>query len=280
MRLGRPLLAIVRRKKKMTGKKTKVKISKTVSVPQMRDTQKAQVLTMVKRVLGRKEETKTAGKTIWNKTSFNNAIGSSDIYGVLPQVTNGAESYQRQGSKIRPTYLVLKGYVAIDVSQGNATTPEIRLFCLSAKSAKSYYALNQGSLKLDIANNLLDYCNNTGTPGNPSVKTPYDGNPIPALLDVNREMFRVHADKRIKLANGYSPDTTQHQQDPIRYRHFTIRIKCPQTLEFEDSLDPEYPTNFAPFVALGFCYPENISPSTILTPVTASLYSYLSYKDD
>lgn len=238
----------------------------------MRDTTKAQVLTVVKRMISRTNEDKYSAKDVWNRVGFNSSVSAGDLYGVLPVVNRGDDEFQRTGSKITPKYLRLRGTVAIINTEASSLTPECRLMVLSSRSAKSYYALNQGTVKTDLSGRLL----NDGQ-GN---KLPYDGSAIRHFYSINKDDFTVHADKRIKLASSYGAISSQHSADDTRrFAHFDIKIKCPKHLIFEDSLDPNYPTNFAPFVCMGFTSPDDTGTFTVTTPIIGNMHASLVYED-
>lgn len=246
----------------------------------MKDTSKAQVLSLVKKMINRREETKVAGRNVWNAVNFNNSIGSSDLYGVLPPLSVGNESYQRDGSKVFPKYLILKGTLAIDKTEAYSDCMEVRLMVLSAKGSKSYYAINSGSTKADFAGKLMNTHQNVSAPGSPPICGPYDGTTAVHLMDINRDLFHVHADKKIKLCSSYgSTANARSSDDQLRYRDFTIKVKCPKVLDFEDNIDPLYPSNFAPFVCMGFTYPDGRAPSDLSVPLLANCQAFLYYKD-
>lgn len=218
-------------------------------------------------------ETKYSGKNIWDNVGFNSSIGSGDFYGILPAVTQGVGSFQRSGKSITPKGLRFKGIVAISSGEADSLSLECRLLVLSPKSAKSYYALNQGSTKNTFVNNMIDFGNGT--------KIAYDGTTPVHLMPVNTDLFRVHADKKIKLTSSYGATADEHSShDPLRYAHFDIKVKTPTKLIYEDDIDTEYPTNFAPIVCLGFCVPASNATYAVTTPVHAHAQADLYYDDE
>jgi len=78
----------------------------------------------------------------------------------------------------------------------------------------------------------------------------FDGYLIDYSSPINKDGFIVHKDIRTKLSTG-----TQEYNGMIT-RTFKIWVKCPKVLNYLDN--ETYPTNFAPFLAVGFANPDNI----------------------
>lgn len=244
----------------------------------MKDTVKAQVMTMVKKMIDGKAEHRRAGKNIWERVGFNASISSGDLYGCLPVVSKGVETWQRTGSVIQPKHLLLRGVIAISNTEAKALGASIRLIVAATKGEKSYLALN--TAKTDIANNLLDqeYSFNTAAPW--ANKVPYDGSPMRHTYPLNKEMLHVYHDKHIHLFSSYGENANQRSSDDTRrFIEFALKVPCPKKLTYEDDLDSDYPTNWAPFVCLGYTYPDGTDVPSITTPVVSSLHASLVFED-
>lgn len=235
-------------------------------------------MTMVKRMIAGQAENKYAGKVVWDNIGFNSSISAGDLYGVLPKVIQGDKAWERSGAYITPKYLLLRGTIALNATEADSLGARVRLMVLSAKGEKSYLAVNTAGT--DIANTLLDqgFTPNTAPPW--ANKTKYDGSPIRHLFPVNKDNLVVHHDKRYSLFSSYGSTANQHSGDDTRrFIEFTLKVKCPKKLVYEDALDPNYPTNFAPFICLGFTYPDGTTPSVVTTPILGNLHSTLIYED-
>lgn len=219
-------------------------------------------------------ETKHIAKDIWQRVGFNNSIGSSDMYDLLPPLSQGTGEYQRVGARVSPTYFTLKGQLAINTNEERSLVPELRLMVLNAKAYKNYVALNGAGIKLALANTLLEVGDGT--------KTSYDGSVIRHDYPINNDVFTVLHDKKYKLASSYAAVSNQRTADDTRrYVNFTLKVKLPKTLMYEDAggLGVTYPQNAAPFIALGFCYPDDTTPSDLLTPIIGNLHARMTYED-
>lgn len=272
-----PATTIVKGRKKIMVKvpSKKVKITKTVSVKPMKDTAKAQVISLMRKMISRSEETKMRCSGVWAGVQFNSAIsGVADCYKALPDVVDGTANFNRIGERIKPKALVLRGTVAINYTQPNSIAPEVHLFVVSHKSKKSYSALNaaSGAGYSEIVDNLYDFGN--GTNG------PFDGTVPPTLYPLNTKTLRILAHKKLDLAVSTQASTSNRESSSDRrQRRFTIKLKVPSVLTYDESIDTSYPTNYAPVLMLGFTYPDGQSPSVIVTPVLASCTFTLLYDD-
>lgn len=225
----------------------------TVPVLPMKPVAKAQVQDLVKRAIDKNIENKYASSQIANGTYvYTGGVTGASIVNVLPQVQVGDESWQRNGATIRPKQLVIKGTIAIRATENRAIRPLVRIMCWSMKEAKSYnstFAIGNTS----IANLLLDY--GSGGTG------PYTGLPISAHFPLNRKRLAVHFDKQVVLANSLATGAnTEFADEHKRYYRFAIKIKTPATFKYDDNVPAgpgtNYPQNFAPQMAISYCYPD------------------------
>jgi hypothetical protein len=60
---------------------------------------------------------------------------------------------------------------------------------------------------------------------------------------------------------------------------FSVKIPTPKVLKYSRNLDT-YPSNFAPFLCLGYVQPDgNASPDNLLTRVACNFVTHLDYED-
>ncbi|ALE29637.1 coat protein [Lake Sarah-associated circular virus-16] len=200
---------------------------------------------------------------------------ASNFFNPLPAVPVGTGNNQRIGDKIRPTKLVIRGFVSLlGDTDANSRCIAARLFCGVDKSIMS----NTDFASINI--NILD---NGGT----SVQ--YLGNLVSQCSLRNTQMYRWFADKKFNLAKptgtyqnsaiGGGVAATPRAQD--LYREFVITIgqkHLPANLFFDSTENAVYPVNFAPFIALGYCDPMTSGVATNLL-VGMTYTSVLHYTD-
>lgn len=226
------------------------------------------VRAIAKATLSRQMEDKHA---VWNvvSTNHNSSISPADCTFVVQPISQGADSNQRIGDRIRPKWLKVSGTVAIDTAYMNSTLPtvsldpiECRVLCLHQKDVKSS---SGGSAQIDTSR-LLRL----------SDGAPYTGGIYDNQMPVNTDKFRVVYDRKIRLV----PQQGQVYDGvlPQAYRDFSFKIKCPASLSF-DGGNGNVPNNFAPFVCLGYNYPSGRGADIANTPVKLSYTTHLIYED-
>lgn len=241
----------------------------------MKDTAKVQVATLVKRLINRSEETKQVSRAVCNKILFNAGITSStEVYDVLPVMQQGTGNFQRIADKVSAKSLIVRGTVSINFNESRALTPEVHVFIVSHKSKKSYDSLNAGSSagRQQIVDKLIDAGN-----GN---DIRFDGEVYPSLLPLNRKLLHVHSHKVLKLASSHGALANEHtSDDTIRFKRFSIKLKCPKVLTYDASISTDNPVNFAPVMMIGYVYPDGTYSEVITTPILATVSSTLYYDD-
>lgn len=230
----------------------------------------------VKATLKSRAETKFVGSA--QTRQFNQTISSaSECYPLMPQVGQGDRDCDRTGSKISPKYLIVKGY--IQYYSGITTQPYVppntaRLMILSQKNIKVSSAVQT---QVDTAHLLKD---NLAT----SVARAYTGGTTDNLAPINSDLFKIHMDKKVRFnwLNQYTADGSQPgvgwQTGSDRTKYFYCKIKCPETLTFDDG-NGDYPNNFAPFLCVGGVNDDTSGAWTANTPYNVVWESIVYYKD-
>lgn len=218
--------------------------------------QKAQTLALVRKLIDRRTEDKFIS---WENapggtTTTGRAVGSSgSVIQLVNEIQEGPASYQRLGDKIRPKYLLVKGFVAINNTVPVETAARVRLMVVSNKSQKNGNPLIAGGLPLGalLNDNLVSLA--------PSVAHNYRGYPDDDNSMINTEQFIVHGDKHYDLIQA---GKTPAGNPPILgtgamsvYRYFKFKVKCPASFNFTDP-NGDWVTNFSPFLLMGYSYPE------------------------
>lgn len=239
----------------------------------------APVRTYVNRLISRNEETKFVS-TQYALTSFNSGINAiGDLVTVLPPIQQGLTQSTRIGNSIRPIKMVITGYVIYNASALSALQDArmlgARLFCFQDKSTRSY--TNSSVLNY----NLLDI---GGTSNN------FTGSALNYCQPHNNDLFTFFADKKMKILKpfGYTNNAVPSSSSAITgmdnsmYQPFRIVLTkkhLPAVLHYDQNNNVSYPTNFAPFLALGYCDFFNVAPDTTTTQLSMEFVSTLYYKD-
>lgn len=255
-----------------TGK-NKVKITQTVSVPKMRPTQKASVLSLVRKMMARDHENKRVGNEVEIAVAHNSAISGADCEPLVPQIVplndNATQSTttMRNGDKIKPKSLTVRGVVSLKASNANSTAQDlyVRVVIAAQKSIKVGSQVLAGSVD---ANRLLK-------PGFATAdQIQFTGLTQDLNCPLNTDAFRVYYDKTFKL---HGPTDTS--AFPVYSRRWSYRFKSlPAYLTFDDG-NGDWPNNFAPFVAVGYAYPDGTAPDTVTTKVVSTTTAFLEFED-
>lgn len=237
------------------------------------------VRAIAKAVVKRETEDKfvsTEGSVLFNSS----VSSSSECYPVIPQITVGTGDYQRIGDKVRGKYLYVKGYLQLDqnylsLSSGSSYIPPFtgRVMILSQKNIK---VGGDVSSRADVAHLLKD---NVGT----GTARPYNGNVLDNLAPINRDLFKVHMDKKIKFSWINRGDLSASGDTGFgvgqeRTKYFTCRIKLPATMTFDDG-NINWPNNFAPFLCFGAVCDDGTSPYSVGTPFRVGWLSTAYFED-
>lgn len=253
---------------KRTGKTAKV--TKTVRVRPMRDVQKAQVMSLVKTAIARKMENKSVGNNVELGILHNSGIGSADCYPIIPQIlpNTAGLSYQREGDRISPKSLSVKGLISWNSEAQLQKDIYVRILILSQKNIK--VGSQVASLAVDTANLLK--------PNSPAIPlTSYAGFTEQVNYPVNKDLFRVYMDKTIKLTgnkSGTAVESIQRQSARWSYRFKSM----PTAFTFDEG-NGNWVNNFAPFIAVGYSYCDGTAPDTISTLLLSNTFSMLTFED-
>lgn len=213
-----------------------------------------------------------------NEQNFNGTISSgSECYPLIPPLGQGVDDFQRIGDKIRPKYMIVKGFVQLNPNAGaqNYMPPSTcRVMVLSQKSIKFSGDVQS---KVDIGHLLKDNVS-TGT------GRPYSGTLFDNLAPINKEIFTVHMDRKVKFNWLNLQDTPAGVPTPgwqtgnDRTKYFTCKIKLPKTLSYDDGTGA-YPNNAAPFFCFGAVNDDGAAPWTATAPYQVTMMSTMYFED-
>lgn len=258
-------------KKRPAVKNPRVKgVSKTAA---------AAVRKIAKAVVKRETEDKyvsTQGAVLFNSS----ITSSSECYPMIPQITEGTGDFQRIGDKVRGKYLYIKGYLQynlnyLEFAVGNQYLPPVtaRVMILSQKNVK---VGNDVSTRIDVAHLLKD---NVGT----GTARPYNGGLLDNLAPINKDLFKVHMDKKIKLNWVQRGDQTNTGDTGFgvgndRTKYFRCRIKLPASMTFDDG-NLDWPNNCAPFLCFGAVNDDGTTKYSVGTPFRLGWISTAYFED-
>lgn len=246
-------------KKVIKGKVHNVRKLRTVAVGK---TAAKTVAAIAKQVVQSQAEKKFIGGIIENTVSHNASITSGDMYPVLPPIAQGTSSNQRTGDKVTPTGMYVDAAISFnDYGEGYIGVP-LRVFAwvLQSKSVKSYS--NLGSVPIQ---NLMD-----GGSG----PTSFDGSTMNSLLPVNKEEFDILGAREFRIS-----DMTAENSKCLSKR-ISLKINTPAKLHFDPaSSTPNYATNFAPFMVVGWCRDDGVTPSSLDVYLKVTSWCRLYYTD-
>lgn len=247
----------------------------------IRRQRKSNFVKAVKKVIHSQVETKMAYLTNSNASliKYNSGIDSAGDYTpILPAITESVNENGRIGDQIRTSSLNLRGYIKFDYSSVPASkvcSVGVRMMIVSLKSASTSDAVNASTVPLT---NLLKK-------GGTSVA--FTGVLSDLTAPINNDLFTVHHDKLMYLKQDMIIQNGTVSNDWVMgdvsklIRFFNISVKCKnKLLKYEDGISGGiYPTNFYPFLLLGYSYLDGSAPDVITTPLGLEFTSTLRYED-
>lgn len=230
---------------------------------------KKAVTAMVKAAVARGRENKTIGNLIENVVQHNSAIGTADCVPVLPAIPSGTGSWQRVGDRIEPKSLSIRGIVSLTRVDGYVGLGDmyVRIMVLSQKNIKTNTQVTAG-----VATGQLLRPNYAALR-----ETDFGGLTNDINLPINTDLFRVYYDKVVKLTGATQDNTSELTRYSHRWK-YSFKSALPAHLTFDEG-NGNFCNNFAPFVAVGYCYADGTSPDVIATRVTATHNATLAFED-
>lgn len=247
-----------------------VKITKTVPVRPMKDTTKAQVLTLARRLLSKEAENKSVGWNTEDCISHNGGIGAADCYPIVEDIVSGTLANQRLGDRIKPKSLTVRGVVGFNPAT-LLTNQDIyvRVVILAQKNIKVGSAVTGG-----VDASRLLHPSIAGTPSQG-----FTGRTMELNYPVNKELFRVYMDKTFKLTSSGGPGGASVDPNAGYSKRWSYRFKqLPAALTFDEG-NGDWANNFAPFVAIGYAFSDCTAPDIATTRIKSNTFSLLEFED-
>lgn len=238
----------------------RVRFAKGASTGKVSSVTYKKIAKVAKAVIKRQEEKKMAGLNVENAVGHNASISLGDCYSIIPTMTQGQGSNQRIGDKVRPTALKLDGVVSFnDIGQGYVGVPlHVVVFVLQARR-------NRDATQISTVTPISKLLDGGLTPAS------WDGSTQNSTYPINRDEFEVLATRSFKIS-----DVTAENARSLSAR-YTLSVKAPAVLDY--TFGGSTPTNFAPFVVLGWCRDDGVTPSIGQTWIKHTCNSRLYYTD-
>jgi len=240
----------------------------------MKDTTRAGVLQIVRRMLDRRVEDKKVGWLLESGTAHNSAIGAADCLPLIQQIVPldtalGDTSTQRIGDRIKPKRLKVRGVISVNTQQPDTKNLYVRVLVLAQKDIKVGSTIVAGNV--DVAHLLKpSYISAPGL-----VETAFGGSTHNIYEPVNTDKFKVYYDKVHKLCPA-SNQTVENTMGSYRW-NYTFK-DLPAALTY-DAGNGNWANNFAPFVAIGYAYADGTAPDVASTRIISTYSSQFTFED-
>lgn len=266
-----------RRRRMASYSKTSTKVKKAV-----RRVRRTDFNRKVKMVLSSLAENKQAYHTTGNSLiKFNSGIDAvGDLVQILPSVSQGIGENQRIGNQIRSKNLNVRGYIKLDINDVADSTklPHVlvRMMVISMKVSPSYQDAQT------LASKIGTLLKKGGT------TTGYSGLIQDQYAPINTDVFTVHHDYKFALKQDFvnvigaaAPSTTIPQDVSKTLKFFNFNVKCKnRLLRYDEDVGSDiYPSNFGPFLVLGYTYADGSAADVLDTKVGLCFDSVLTYED-
>lgn len=221
-------------------------------------------------MISRKLENKLCGWQVETNVLHNSGITAGDCLPVIGQIQNGNLSTRRIGDRISPKSLRIGGVLSWTPAGCNsAQNMYVRVIIASQKTIKVGSQISTGGV--DAAHLVR-----TGIDG--FDQTNFDGTTRSLNYLMNKDAFHVYYDKIHMLAPSNVSGGAVESMPRYSTRWSYSFKKLPATLSY-DALNGDWANNFAPFLAIGYAYPDGTSADTLTTKLISNTNSYLEFED-
>lgn len=269
------------RKSRSVRRQTRAR--KYVSVRRaVRKAKRSNFVRQVKQVMSSMTESKQAFHSSGDSlTMCNSGVNSAgDMFQILPNIADGVLPSQRIGNQIRAQSLNVRGYLKLNINDVTDSTklPTViaRVMVVTMKARPCYYDA-------------------TGTPATLATLLKKGGTTVGftgVLSDIyspiNRDAFTVHYDKKFYLNQSYinvigasAPSTTIVQDVRNTVKFFKFNVKCKnRVLKYDEDIGSDLlPSNFGPFLLVGYSYLDGSAVDTLSTNLGIQYDSVFTYED-
>lgn len=244
---------------------------------------------VAKRALSRQTETKTAIIQYDNQACNSGISVTGDFRELIPQITQGVTEGSRLGNRVNLKGIYVKGHIIastiasttslVDKLAGNIP-PNARIGVrMMVVAGRRYNEVNASTLSA-----YTDRLLSIGT-----LQTSFDGNVRDMYADIARDTVKVYYDKVFYIntpvmyninttapAGTTSQDSVANVSGSCKFFKFKIPTKVAKLI-YNDAID--YPLNFRPYLALGYCHLDGSTADVVTTAVKLSFVSKTYFTD-
>lgn len=218
-------------------------------------------------MISKDTENKHIGWVVENSL-HNSAIASADCYSVINAITEGTGPNQRLGDKIKPLALTVRGVASINPGYNPDTRVMYARVIIATQKSIKRAGTTAGNVD---ATHLLESGDPTTGP-----EEAFNGTRRTLMYPVNKNNFRVYYDKVFPLyptsaASGFPLNASQ-------FKFKKVIKKLPATLNFDEG-GGDFCSNFAPFIAVGYCYADGGTADTVNQRLSVTTTAALTYED-
>lgn len=210
---------------------------------------------------------------------YNSGIDSTaDMTQILPAISKGSEDNQRIGERIKAQRFTVSGFMKFDYNSSpasNACSVGVRMMIVSLKTRNSLEAVTANAIP------LTSLLKKGGT------ATAFTGILSDLTAPINTDLFTCHHNKVYYLKQDmvYTTGTptnswvTSDVSKLLRFFKINLKVKN-KDLKYDDGTNTGfYPTNYYPFLLIGYSYLDGSAPDTVSTKLGLEFTSQLTFED-
>jgi len=227
----------------------------------------------VQSVINKNLEDKMAYKSVVD-VNYNSGINSqTDLNSIVPNISNGTNDHARVGDQVHCKSLVVQGHILSNLTYTNYASCRIgvRMMVVSPKGYAGY------DPAYNSATTWLAYLLKKG-----GAVSGFSGAVSDFYAPINRDAITVHYDRKFYVKAPYVPGTSSGDLSTSGSTKF-FKIKIPirnKLLKYDPNVNSGLtPTQFNPFLILGYCHLDNSTPDTVDAQLNLSFTSIMVYQD-
>lgn len=238
----------------------------------------------VQKIIHKDAETKQAYTSLGDSLiNFNSTINSAnDMQLILPQIGQGSADNQRIGDEIRAQRLSVKGFINLAVDLTENTLPNRRVAVrMMVVSPKRFPNID------DAYTNWNSWYTSLLKKGGTQVA--FTGLLSDLYAPINTDEITKYYDRVFYLSQDYwktnvgtttvSSQSMMNISKTIKFFKFTMKLRN-KKLRYDAGVSSNLrPTNFGPFLLLGYVHLDGSSPDVVTTQVGLSYDAILDYED-
>lgn len=233
---------------------------------------KKPMVKLIQKVINSNLEDKAAWKAATD-VNYNSAINSqADVASLMPSISIGTGDASRVGAQIHGKSLLIQGHMISNITNNTYSDCRIgvRMMIVSPKGYLGYTpAYNSATTWL--ATLLRRGATTVG----------FTGLVSDLYSPINTDAITCHYDRVFYINSPYVPGIASGDYSLVRTtKFFKIRLPVNRTFKYDSAVDSGLlPTNYNPFIILGYCHLDSATPDTVQTQINLSFTSTFKYQD-